>query len=110
VLLWQGRWQRTTRLVTIAANLFSVAVLGWLLHEHNVWLAERGIRGLLPILEQFSQGVTVSGQVLGMSFFQLCFAGAIVVTLIEIVVQLYRLARGTIPPEVVQHTGLATLP
>ena len=92
-LLWQGRWGTATRIVKIAVNLISIAVLAFLIQGHNAWLAARGAAGLFYTIETIS-GIADGGwEVIGMHGFRLAFGIALIVTIIETLKSIYRLVR-----------------
>jgi hypothetical protein len=93
-LLWRGRWGMVTRIWKIAANLFSIAVLVLLVQGHNVWLAARGASGYFAMLEALP-GIEGGGwELVGMHAFRMAFGVALIVTVIETLVMLYRMVRG----------------
>lgn len=95
-LLWQDRWTALTRVARLVVNLISIVVLALLLHGHNLWLAERGASGFLTSIEQFASDVEANWQLFGMQAFRMAFGVALIVTAIETVVQVYRLARAAL--------------
>jgi hypothetical protein len=92
-LLWQGRWSTATRIVKIAANLLSIAILLLLVQGHSAWLAERGAGSLFSSLERLADDVASSWQMIGMQAFRLGFSVALIVIIIETVVMLFRLVK-----------------
>lgn len=98
-LLWQGRWGTATRIVKIAVNLISIAVLALLIQGHNAWLAARGAAELFYTIESIS-GITDGGwEVIGMHGFRLAFGIALIVTIIETLKSIYRLVRSRFQKE-----------
>lgn len=95
-LLWQGRWTTASRVARIAVNALSIAVLVLLLQGHNAWLAERGAAGFLSSLEKFAADVEANWQLFGMQAFRMAFGVALIVTVIETGVLVYRLLRSTL--------------
>lgn len=92
-LLWQGRWTMTSRIARLAVNVFSIFVLSILLQGHNSWLAEHGSRSIFQALESLGTDLAQNFQVVGMEAFRLAFFVALVVTIIETCLILYRLVR-----------------
>jgi hypothetical protein len=94
VLLWRGRWQLSTRVATIAANLFSLVVLSFLIQGHTAWLVEAGITGLAQGLiltpEMFAGGYPMIGIV---ASFRIGFVVTAVIIAVDTAVSLYRLVR-----------------
>jgi hypothetical protein len=104
-LLWQGRRSSISRLVKIAENLFSIAVLALLVQGHSVWLAERGSFDFLGAIEAIA-GIADGGwELVGMHAFRMAFAVALIITVIETLVMLYRMVKGKI-----QTRSIAGLP
>jgi hypothetical protein len=93
VLLWRGRWQTGTRLAKIAANLFSLVVIGLLISGHAVWLAQHTGHSFFGLLSNLPAIVT-SGEELtlpaAMYFIQLGLIIAMIVTVIETIEAGYR--------------------
>jgi hypothetical protein len=92
-LLWQGRWQRATRFLKIALNLYSIAILALLVQGHNAWLAEHGVTGFISALERLPEDISSGTQLIGMQAFRLGFGVALIVTIVETIVMIYRLIR-----------------
>jgi len=95
-LLWQGRRSPVSRLVKIAENLFSIFVLALLVQGHNTWLAARGASGFFDALESISSITDGGWEVVGMHAFRIAFGVALIVTVIETLVMLYRIVRGKV--------------
>jgi hypothetical protein len=93
VLLWQGRWHRSTRIAAIVSNLLCLTVLVLLILGHQRWLAAAGFPGLFDTLvlmpEMFESGL----QVVGMVAFRMIFIVAAVFVGIETVVHSVRMFR-----------------
>lgn len=89
-LLWQGRWTPLSRILKIAVNVFSIAVLAVLYQGHVAWLTEHGAGGFLATVERIPEMVEGSWQELGMQAFRMAFGIALLVTVIETVVLLAR--------------------
>lgn len=98
-LLWQGRWSTLSRVVRLAANLLSMAVLYLLFAGHNAWLAERGVSGFITSIERLAEDAANNWQVLGMQAFRMAFGIALVVTVIETIVELYRMVKASLSGE-----------
>jgi hypothetical protein len=92
-LLWQGRWGTTTRFAKIAVNLLSITILFLLVQGHTAWLAEQGAGGFFAGLEQLSESIKGGWQIIGMQAFQLAFGVALIVTMIETIVMVFRMIR-----------------
>ncbi len=91
-LLWQGRWDTTSRLVKIAANVFSIIILFLLVQSHAAWLAEQGASGFFEALAQLPDNIVEGGQIVGMQAFRLGFTVALLVVLVETAVMVVRFA------------------
>jgi len=94
-LLWQGRWHTATRVMRIAVNLLSIAILGLLVQGHNAWLAERGGGGFLATLERLPEDIANGSQLIGMHAFRMAFGIALVVTVIDTLVMIFRLVKAS---------------
>jgi hypothetical protein len=92
-LLWAGRWTLTTRMLKIAVNFLSLAVLLLLLQGHSEWLVSRGVDSFLIVVDQIPAMVEKGWEILGMAAFWLAFLVASIVTTIETAVMIYRLVR-----------------
>lgn len=95
-LLWQGRRSPVSRLVKIAENLFSIFVLALLVQGHSTWLAARGASGFFDALESISSITGGIWELVGMHAFRMAFGVALIVTVIETLVMLYRIVRGKV--------------
>ena len=92
-MLWRNRQNLTTRLLRIGLDLYHVFVLGLLVIGHNRWLAARSSSGLLDGLEAI-EGLAEGGwELVGMHAYRWAFAIALIVTIIDILVAIYRLTR-----------------
>jgi hypothetical protein len=92
-LLWKGRQDLLTKLLTIALNIYNVVVLSFLVTGHNAWLAARSSGGIFSALEAIPTAVDGGWELVGMHAFRLAFVVALVVTVIEIFVGIYRVVR-----------------
>lgn len=92
-LLWQGRWTLASRIARIAVNLLSIGVLIVLLEGHTTWLSAHGSTGFFQSIEKLSVDVAGNFELVGMEAFRLAFGVALVVTIIETCLMLYRLVR-----------------
>jgi hypothetical protein len=92
-LLRQGRWGTITRLAKIAANLLSITVLFLLVQGHTAWLANHGAGGFFTALEQLPENMVGGWHIIGMEAFRLAFGVALIVTMIETMVMVFRLIR-----------------
>jgi len=106
-LLWKGRWQTSTRLARIGADVFSMIVLYVLLQGHIAWLAEVGVTGFLDSLDQLSQITEQTTQIIGMAAFRMALTIAFIVTAIEMVVQVYRIIKAGLKVNEVKQIGMA---
>jgi hypothetical protein len=96
ILLWRGRWETSTRIAKIGANLFGIYVLYVLVNAHNAWLAGHGTTGFFPFPGALPAGVTASMdalQMLVMQAFRIAFVVALIVTAVDTVNMAYRLLR-----------------
>jgi hypothetical protein len=98
-LLWQGRWSSLSRVARIAANLLSMAVLYLLFQGHNAWLAERGVSGFITSIERLAEDAANNWQIVGMQAFRMAFGIALLVTIIETLVELYRMVKTSLSGE-----------
>jgi hypothetical protein len=92
-LLWQGRWTLGSRIARIAVNLLSIGVLIVLLQGHTAWLSAHGSTGFFQSIEKLGSDVAGNFELVGMEAFRLAFAVALIVTIIETCLLLYRLIR-----------------
>lgn len=92
-LLWQGRWTLGSRIARIAVNVFSIAVLVLLLQGHNTWLAANGSGGFFESITGMADSLAENFQVFTMEAFRMAFGVALIVTIIETCVLLYKLGR-----------------
>jgi len=92
-LLWAGRWTLTARILKIAVNFLSLAVLLLLLQGHSEWLVNRGAASFLIVIDQIPVMVEKGWEILGMAAFWLAFLVASIVTIVETAVMIYRLVR-----------------
>lgn len=95
-LLWKGRWQMSTRIAKIGVNVFSLVVLYILVQGHNAWLAEAGVKGFLDSLTLLSDSTNQTIQIVGMAAFRMGLTIAFIVTVIETLVQIYRMSKARI--------------
>ena len=94
-LLWQGRWTLGSRIARLAVNGFSIAVLVLLLQGHNAWLAANGSGGFFESITGMADSLVENFQVFSMEAFRMAFGVALIVTIIETCVLLYKLVRST---------------
>lgn len=92
-LLWKGRWQIPTRLAKIGSNAFSLILLYILVQGHNAWLADAGVKGFLDSLFLLSDPTAQTVQIVGMAAFRMGLTIALIVTVIETLVQIYRMSK-----------------
>ncbi len=91
-LLWQGRWNTTSRLAKVSANVFSIFILFLLVQGHNAWLADQSASGFFEALRQLSGNIVEAGQVVGMQAFRWGFTVALIMVLVETAVMVVRFA------------------
>ncbi len=102
-LLWKGRWQPATRIAKIGSEVFSIVVLALLIQGHTAWLTQMGAGGLFDSLSRLSAITEQTEQILGMAAFRMALTVALVVTVVETLVQSYRLFKaGLVVNEVKQ--------
>ena len=95
-LLWQQRWSTLSRIAKIAVNVISIAVLAILVQGHNAWLAVRGGGGFFVAIEAINGMNDAGWELVGMHAFRLAFVVALIVTVIEVLVSIYRLIRSSL--------------
>ena len=96
VLLWRGRWQLSTRLAKLAANLFSIFVLAVLIAEHSAWLSEQtgsDFFGLLSSMPEWLASIPEQTLLVAMYFIQWGLVIALIVMTVETVELGYRTFR-----------------
>ena len=89
----------------ITVNVLNIAVLYLLFQGHNAWLAERGASGFITSIERLAEDAANNWQMVGMQAFRMAFGIALLVTVIETIVELYRLVKASLAGETT--TGLA---
>jgi hypothetical protein len=90
VLLWRGRWELSTRIAKIGANIFSIGLLSLLLQGQMAWLNQMGVSDF--VVEQFQFTNTPRGfQLIGMASFRLAFLVALIVIAVQTMIRIYRL-------------------
>jgi hypothetical protein len=99
-LLRQGRWELSTRIAKIAVNILNTVVLFLLYQGHTTWLMERGASSFIYGVKQLPVLLDQGWELIGMHVFRLAFGIALVVTVVETIMALYRLVRSTIRPSV----------
>jgi hypothetical protein len=92
-LIWQGRWTLLTRILKIGVNLLSIVVLALLIQGHTAWLVEQDAAGFFMTLEKLPEMLEEGFQLIGMHAFRMAFVVALVVTVIETLVLIYRLIK-----------------
>ncbi len=95
-LLWKGRWGTVTRIAKIALNLLSITVLSFLVQGHNAWLSARTAGGFFDAIEAIGRINDGTWELVGMHAFRLAFVVALIVTVIEVLVSIYRLIRSSL--------------
>ncbi len=98
-LLWRGRWDTLTRFVKLGLEGFSIVILALLVEGHSTWLAARSSSGFFEALEAISAITDGSWELVGMHAFRLAFAIALIVTVIELIVSIYRLLKSKLSPD-----------
>lgn len=96
-LLWQGRWTTASRLVRLGANLFGIVLLGLLAQAHMDWLQAHNAGTFFNSMEAFAQNIESGGQdflqIFTVQIFWLSFSIALVVTVIETAVSIFKMLR-----------------
>lgn len=95
-LLWQGRWATITRIASLAVNLLTIAILLLLFQGHSTWLSAQGAPGFFGAIEMLEQNLEGASQLIGMHAFRLAFGIALIVTVIDTVLQIFRIVRGNL--------------
>lgn len=96
ILIWRGRWETSTRIAKIGANLFSLYVLSVLLTGQNTWLAVQGYAGFFSALEALPEIGTPSielVQIISAQAFRIAFIVALIVVTIETINMVYKLIK-----------------
>ncbi len=99
-LLGKGRWNILTRIIKLGLEGFSIVILALLVNGHNAWLTARSAGGLFDALEAISDIADGSWELVGMNAFRLAFVVVLIVTVIEVIVTIYRLLRSKFSPDV----------
>ncbi len=95
-MLWKGQWNMVTRIIKLGLSVYSIVILGFLVQGHNAWLTSHSAGGLFEVLESIS-GISDGGwEIVGMHAFRLAFFVALVVTTIELFVDIFRIIRNKI--------------
>jgi hypothetical protein len=92
-LLWQERWTVGSRVARIAINVFQIGVFAFLLNAHNAWLSANGVTTFLPQVEDFVDRLVSNPQIFAVEVFRMVFLIAMVVTIIQTIVELVKLVR-----------------
>ena len=95
-LLWQGRWSKFSRAAELVINFFSVVVLALLVKGHTQWLIAHGTNGFFLSIENLGKDLNNNIQMFGMEVFRMAFGVALVVTTIEIIVNLVKMIRNSL--------------
>ena len=95
-LLWQGRWTTISRLARLGANLLSIVILALLSQAHMAWLQAHNAGTFLTAIKALETDVAAGGQVIMMQAFWMSFTIALVVTIIETGVSVFKMARTVI--------------
>ena len=98
-LLWRGRWDTLTRFVKLGLEGFGVVILAVLIQGHSAWLAARSSGGFFEVLEAISTIMDGNWELVGMHAFRLGFTIALIVTVIEMIVSIYRLLKSKLSPD-----------
>lgn len=98
-LLWRGRWDNLTRFIKLGLEGFSIVILALLVQGHTVWLAARSSGGIFDALEAISTMSDGGWELVGMHAFRLGFTVALIVTVIELIVSIYRLLKSKLSPD-----------
>jgi hypothetical protein len=95
-MVWQGRWTLGNRLATLGANLFSIAVLAWMVQAHTTWLRAHGVTSFTIAMEKLAEDVLANGQIVTMWAFWMAFSVALIVTSVETIVMVARLVHSSL--------------
>ena len=93
ILIWRGRWETSTRIAKIGANLFIIYVLSVLLTGQNTWLTDQGYAGFFSALEALPQNGTPSielVQIISAQAFRIAFIVALIVISLETINMIYK--------------------
>jgi len=96
-LLWKGSWTLVTRLIKLGLDAFGVVILAFLIQGHNVWLAAKGSPSFSAWISAIESN---NWELVGMHAFRLGFVVAFIVTVIEIVVTIFRMIRSKMASDV----------
>jgi hypothetical protein len=91
--LWRRQWVTATRLIKLGLEALSIFVLAVLVQGHNAWLAARSSGGLLGAVETLSNLTNASWELVGMEAYRMAFSVALVVTVVEMIVSIYKMVR-----------------
>jgi hypothetical protein len=92
-MFWRGRLDWPARILKLVLSLYTIAVLALLVRGHNLWLAARSSSSLmdgLGAIESLDWGLV------GMHAFRWGFLVALIVSVIEFLVTLYRLIKSNL--------------
>jgi hypothetical protein len=92
-LLWQGRWTKTTRWMEFGLNLVDITLLSLLVIGHQTWLQSYGVTTFLSGIEIFAQNAEANWQIMVVTGFWIGLTVALIVTVIETCVTIYKTAR-----------------
>jgi|SRR5271157_97083 len=95
LLRWRGRWEISTRIAKIGANIFSIVLLCLLLQGQAAWSSQMGIGDFA--VEQFQFTNRPGGfQLIGMASFRLAFLVALIVIAVQTTIHIYQLIRNSL--------------
>lgn len=95
-MLWKGQWNMVTRIIKLGLSMYSIVILGFLVQGHNTWLAARSAGGFFVTIESISGIIDGSWELVGMHAYRLAFFVALIVTTIEVFVEIFRMIRNKI--------------
>jgi len=99
-LLWKGRWDTLTRVIKLGLNALSIVILTLLVNGHSAWLAARSSEGLFSALEAI-EGIADGGwELVGMHGFRLAFVVALIVTVVEVIISIFRMIKSRMTSDV----------
>jgi hypothetical protein len=92
-LLWQGRWTKTSRWMEFGLNLADIVLLSLLFLGHQTWLQAHGVTNFLTGIETFAEDAQNNWQIMVVNGFWIGFSVALVVTVIETGVTVFKAVR-----------------
>ncbi len=89
-LTWQGRWTKTSRWAQFFVNIFDIVLLSLLVLGHQTWLQAHDVTSFQAGIEAFTRDVVNNWEIIMMSSFWLGFSVALIVTVIETGVTIFK--------------------